>query len=218
MKYDLFIKTLERGRDEGLGRKFNISDILKIEFTKPTTTDINKWNAECAIQFDVLKDMKNELKIIKFQESEFNKIHWIFGNSKSTWFDEVEFYVWVTVAGLDYLNQYYLRQSSFRLNSILETNTELQTGFDRVVASNSDIQATASRRQTRIFRWTAVFACGAMVITGLSLMRDIHKDNLSQQVKEKDSLIQQLQKKINLLKTDSSGVKMAKKTSPKRVF
>jgi hypothetical protein len=82
--------------------------------------------------------------------------------------------------------------------------------------SNSGIQATASRRQTLIFRWTALFAFGAMGIAGISLMRDFRKDKLLQQLSQKDSLIRTLQKNLYRLKSDSSRLSEAKKTSPKK--
>ncbi|MDB5154664.1 MAG: hypothetical protein JWR54_3415 [Mucilaginibacter sp.] len=216
MKYDLFIKTLERGRDIGLGRKFNISDILQKEFPKPTTTDRNTWNEEIIVQLDVLKDMQTHLHIIKFRDTEVNKVYWQGNQVHPEWFDSITFDIWVTVAGLDYLNQYYLRQSNFGLNSILESNTKLQTGFDQVIANNSGIQATASRRQTQIFRWTAVFAFVAMAISGISLWKDFHKDKLLQSISQKDSSIRTLQKNLYHLKIDSSRLSEAMKTLPKK--
>lgn len=89
--------------------------------------------------------------------------------------------------------------------------TERQILLDRAIATNSI-------KQTTIFRWTAAFACGAMIIAALSILRDIHKDNLSQQVKERDSLIHTLQKSLYHLKTDSSHQKEAKKLRPKISF
>lgn len=216
MKYDLFIKTLERGVDIGLGTKFNISDILSEEFSKPTSADRGIWKAECEIQFDILRDMQYKLNIIKFDANEVNNIHWWDAEPEPCWFDNALFNVWVTVTGLDYLNQYRLRQSNFSLNGILESNTKLQTGFDQVIASNSNIQAIASRRQTRIFRWTALFALGAMGIAGISLWSDFRKDKLLQQLSQKDSLIHVLQKKLYRLKIDSSLSLRSKENLPKK--
>jgi len=216
MKYDLFIKTLEKGRDVGFGRKFDISDILKNEFHKPTTTDPSTRRTEIEIQFDVLRDMQYKLNIIKFDSMETNNIHWWDNESHPYWFDNTPFYVWVTVTGLDYLNQYYLRQSNFNLNGILESNTKLQTGFDQVIADNSGVQAAASRRQTRIFRWTAVFAFGAMMVSAFRLWKDFHKDTLKQRLLQKDSLIRILQKSLYRLRTDSSHLSVAMKTLPKK--
>jgi hypothetical protein len=216
MKYDLFIKTLERGRDIGLGTKFNISDILQKEFKKPVSVDINNWNPEVEIQFDVLRDMQTKLNIIKFDSMETNRVRWDMSTNKPIWFDETPFEVWVTVTGLDYLNQFYLRESNFRLNDTLRANADKQTTINQTIAANSKIQATDAQKQTKIFRWTAIFAFVVMIISGITLWRDSHKDTLQQQLKQKDSVILQLQKKVYLQTPDSSLSMRAKKNLQKK--
>ncbi len=216
MKYDLFILTLERGRDVGLGTKFNISDILQKEFKKPVSVDRDNWTSEVEIQFDVLRDMQTKLNIIKFDSMETNRVRWNIATNIPIWFDETLFEVWVTVNGLDYLNQYYLRQSYFELNGTIRANTIKQTELNQTIADNSIIEATASRKQTNIFRWTAVIALVALAMSGFNAWIDFHKDTLSQQLSQRDLLIKQLQKKLYLQKTDSSLSIKAKKASPKK--
>jgi len=130
--------------------------------------------------------------------------------------DKLQVTAHLTVLGFQYLNEHRLRISNLRLNDTLEINTRQQIAFDQTIADNSVIQAGASRRQTRIFRWTAIFAFCAMAIAGVSLWRDFHKDTQSQLLLKKDSLISTLQKNLYHLKTDSSAHSKAMKIETKK--
>jgi hypothetical protein len=199
MKYDLFIQTLERGRNVGLGRKFNISDILKENFPVPISTQIDDWNAEIEIQFDILRDMQSQLKIIKFDESQTNKWYWYMGQNKPNWFDETAFEVWVTGTGLDYLNQYYLRQSYFSLNGTLETNTKRQT---KVLEDQEGI----FEKQTNLYRYTLILT-GFNALIGIIILYSTassNADKLSISTLQSQLSTQQKEiKRVQLLKSDT---------------
>jgi hypothetical protein len=172
MKYDLFIKTLERGRDTGFGRKFNIADILKNEFAKPLLKDRKSWRSEINIQVDVLRDMRDKLNLIKYDDEETNKIYWFDHQESPTWFDNTTFEVWVTVVGLDYLNQYYLRGSYFEVNDTLKTHT---------------------KKQTNILYLTALFSIANLIFAIITLTLSDSKDTLQTQLQEQTKQIHTLQ-------------------------
>ena len=94
--------------------------------------------------------------------------------------------------------------------SIIESNEKMveyagkQVDFNRDMVVNSGVQATQSKIQTRVFKWTAIFAFGAMAIAVFNAWRDFHKDTQQQLLSRKDSLIRTLQKNIDRLKSDSS--------------
>lgn len=207
-KYDLFIKTLERGRDIGLGRKFNISDILQQEFLKPTTsTDQGIWLAEVDIQLSVLYAMKGQLHLIDFSSLETNKIKWDPQKNKPIWFDETDFEVWVTVTGLDYLNQYYLRQSNFSLNGTLEKSSKEQADFTETAATNSTRQANFSKYQTWIAAFTGLFVLGSLGTSFYTISRDNRVDKLELILKRKDSAIEINQIDITRLQFDTARLR-----------
>src|ERR1700744_6262257 len=135
---------------------------------------------------------------IKFDAVLLNNIN-DFRSLPDKWFN-VQFKASITEEGLSELaRKKEFNEQSLVNQSIIETNNSVKENNQRMVeimsqqneinstiASNSGVQATASGKQTKIFKWTACFAFGAMSIAGANLLRDIHKDNQSQLIKSKD--------------------------------
>jgi hypothetical protein len=141
------------------------------------------------------------MKIIKFDNLETDKVRWDIAANESIWFDDTHFEVWVTVTGLDYLNQYYLRQSNFTVNDKLGSNTEKQT-----IILNS---------QKKYLYLTAFFTACTLVISVLMFISDKSKDELQSQVQLQAQQVHNLQIKLSHATNLPFQKPEAKKTVPK---
>mgnify|MGYP001600927352 CR=1 FL=1 len=128
MEKSLLIVILERGERMGIGKKYSISDILEAHFDFPVFIERKRedWLSEVATHLDILREMGIDNKYIKFSTDELSKINWEAGAGPITWFNDTEFIVWLTVKGLDYLNQYRFSQTALLLNQASLTNYRVQ--------------------------------------------------------------------------------------------
>jgi hypothetical protein len=128
MKKSLLILILERGEEIGLGKKYPISDLLENHFDCPVYINRKRddWLAEVKIHLNILEQMKLDHDYINFDDLETSKIDWKAGAGPITWFNDTPFYVWITVTGLDYLNQYRFSQTALILNRASLDNYKTQ--------------------------------------------------------------------------------------------
>ena len=128
MKKSLLILILERGEEIGLGKKYSISDLLENHFDRPVYIDRKRddWLAEVIIHLNILEEMKKIHNYINYDDLEPSKIDWKAGAGPISWFNNTPFYVWLTVTGLDYLNQYRFGEIALILNQASLRNYKTQ--------------------------------------------------------------------------------------------
>ena len=180
---DTYLQLLEYLEEFGIDREVRVDHLLLDWFRNQPYVDVNE-------PLDSLY-----ARIVHFvDEMHENRHIQVFHEPRTIDGDKV---MYISARLTFFGKQYCIDQRQFVVN--------------KTVADNSGIQATASQKQTTIFKWTAIFVFGTLVFSGISLWKDFHKDALEQQLSQKDSLIRTLQKNLYRLETAPSLQKMAKK-------
>jgi hypothetical protein len=155
--------------------------------------------------------------IVEFDRMQYHYMVWDAGwDLREQWMGEHGFMVSIGLKGLEILKD--KRKSDIELsvnNSVIATNKSVQLTNEAIVKTSKNQEAILSK-QTIIFFFTAIFTLGAVLFSGISLYRDIHKDTLEKQLLQlsKDTLL--LRNRIKILESETSRPKEAKKNQPKK--
>jgi hypothetical protein len=181
---------------------------------------------------------------IDYDDHQTFKLINIDGRIPDAWLTSIKFSAAIISGGFDYLKKARNAQQENALNksaidtnkSIIDTNKSVQS-TNKALIDNArdqieintkmvntalaqtnilDGQVVILKRQTTIFFFTAIFGLGTLLLTGITLYRDIRKDKEQTQLQQQSKEISILQRQLAQTMNQLSHLKEAKQTSPKK--
>lgn len=191
----IHIQILKYLEPFGVGTMTSINPVLSLRYPSRAEMDnaAIQRNAQ-AIKAVILDMAKPDSSIIRATDAWRRLGDGAAGHVN--WLDDTDVEACILTAGLAELSELRKSQSDNELkSSVIATNTAMTV--------NADNQTLILDRQTKIFRWTMIFAGVAALFTIITFVRDDSKARLQLQLeqsgKEKQSLQMQLQRQVKLV-------------------